>query len=145
MFDCIDTSPSVSWVGPQMWPAFADRVCSHLEQMAEGSGGRYLADDIAACICDGRMQLWVIMEGHAILCVVVTEVVTYPRLRAMRYVGLVGHRPWRWMRLSAAIEAAAKQHFGCEKMEALTQPRHMALLRTGGWEVFHVLSEKVLA
>jgi hypothetical protein len=144
MFDGADMSVRPFYVGPEVWPAFAERLRPHLEQMAAGSGGRYLAEDIAAAIAESRMQLWLALEGADILCAMVTELAIYPRLRAMRCVGIVGHRPWRWMRLLANVEQCAREKCDCTVMEALTQPEHVALLRTGGWRTWHVMSEKTL-
>jgi hypothetical protein len=59
-------------------------------------------------------------------------------------VGLVGHRPRRWIRLLYQVERAARETFQCDLMEALHQPEHGRLLTTGSWSVWHVLSEKAL-
>lgn len=112
--------------------------------MAAGSGGRYEAVDIVDAIIHARMQLWVVMEGNAILGVLTTEIIQYPRLRAMRGIGVVGHRSRRWMHLLANIEHAAKTHFGCDRGEMLHAPGDDRLLTTGGWRQWHILSEKVL-
>jgi len=118
-------------------------VRPHLQKMADGSGGRYLEEDIEADIKSGHFQLWIVIDGAEITCVTITQIMEYPRLRALRVVGLVGHRPRRWMHFMGHLELTAKQHFGCDRIEAMTQPRHIALLPRD-WNVFHVLSEKVL-
>jgi hypothetical protein len=112
--------------------------------MADGSGGRYLREDIQAAITSGVIQLWLALEGAEIVCAMTTQVMDYPRLRALRCIGVVGHRPRRWMHLMHHVEIAAKRHFGCDRMEAMHQPRHGLLLQTPGWQTFHVLSEKHL-
>ena len=144
MFDGIDRTVLPFFAGGEAWPKFAQRLRPHLEKMADGSGGRFLADDIAVAIERGTMQMWLALDGTDIACALITEVVNYPRLRAMRCVGVVGHRPRRWMHLMANVEAAAKEHFGCDRMEACHQPGHERLLRTGGWRVWHFMSEKPL-
>jgi hypothetical protein len=144
MFDGADLERQVVFVGPALWPTFAASVAPHFARMAEGSGGRFLATDIENSARAGSMQTWLMMEGPRIMAVIVTEVVQYPRLRALRGVGMVGSRPRSWTHLIARIEAAAKANFGCDIVEALHQPGHERLLTTGGWHPWHVLSEKRL-
>jgi hypothetical protein len=91
------------------------------------------------------MILWVVLDGPNVACVLVTEVVQYPRRRAMRLVGISGHRHRRWMHLLADVETAAREKFGCDLMQALHQPSHGRMLCTGGWAQFHILSQKALA
>lgn len=144
MFDGVDPGVIPFYVGIEGWAAFAPRVQPHIAKMAEGSGGRYTAEDINAAILQGIFQVWAALDGPDIAAVMTTQVVNYPRARAMRCIGVVGHRPRRWMHLLHNVEQAAKTHFGCTHMEALHQPRHSTLLRTGGWETTHCLSEKAL-
>lgn len=144
MFDGLDQSVVPFYVGAEAWPMFAERLRPHIKKMADGSDGRYLAEDITALIAWGHMQVWLALDGADIACMMVTEVVKYPRCSAMRCIGVVGHRPRRWMHLMSTVEVAAKEHFGCSRMEALHQPGHERLLTTGGWKVFHYLSEKPL-
>ena len=144
LFDGLDNTVRIFLLGADTWPSFAERVRPHIAKMADGSGGRFEARDIERAVTSGRMHLWVIMDGLDLACVVVTELHDYPRSRAMRYIGVSGRRPLRWMHLQANIEAAAKLHFGCDRMEALHQPGHERLLRTPGWRQWHILSEKML-
>ena|SRR5271165_6309170 len=144
MFDGMDMSVVPFFVGAEAWPSFAGRVRPHLEKMAAGSGGRYMADDLEVLIGLGAMQIWLALDGADIACVMVTEVINFPRLREMRCIGVVGHRPKRWMHLLATVEAAARENFGCGKFSALHQPEHVRLLATDGWQTTHCLSEKWL-
>jgi hypothetical protein len=144
MFDGIDTTVQLFYVGRESWPAFAERVRPHLEKMADGSGGRFDADDIHAAISVGRMQLWLVLFGSEILCAIVTEIIEYPQLRALRMVGIVGRNSRRWVDLLAKMECAARTVFGCKMMEALHQPGHERLLVTDGWRTYHILSDKTL-
>lgn len=144
MFDGIDTIVQPLFIGPTLLSVWLDRVRPHLDRMAAGSGGRFDTTDIVRALTDGAMHMWVAIEGATMLAVMVTEIHQYPRCRAMRCVGVSGHRPWRWMHLLACVERAAKENFGCDLMEAMHQAGHDRLLRTGGWRPFHVLSEKAL-
>lgn len=144
MFDGIDPFVKPVYVGSETWPAVCDKVQPYLQKMADGSGGRYLCEDIQNEILQGNFQLWLALDGTEIVCALMTQIMHYPRSRAMRLIGVVGHRPRRWMHLLHHVELAAKQGFGCDRMEAMHQARHGILLRTPGWREFHVLSEKVL-
>lgn len=144
MFDGLDRSVSPVYVAPSEVFRWGDKIAPALLKMAEGSGGRYHAPDIAAALISNRMQLWLALEGTQIGCVLVTEIVEYPRLRAMRCVGLVGHRPRRWMHLLRDLEEAAHNAFGCDVMEAFLPPGLERLLNTANWAPFHVLWEKPL-
>lgn len=144
MFDGADTSVTPLLLSPQDWPHFAERLQPHLAKMAAGSGGRYEAQDIEAEVRTGRMQIWLVLEGASILCAMMTQLVVYPRSRALRCIGIVGHRPRKWMPLLARVEECARRHMGCDRMECLHQSGHERLLRTGGWAAWHMLSEKIL-
>lgn len=144
MFDGLDTAVLLHYIAPTEFVRWAERVRPMLTRMADRSGDRFQADDIAIALAAGRMQLWVVLDGADIVCTLVTELIQYPRLRSMRCVGLVGHRPRRWMGLLADIERAARQCFGCSRMEALVAPGDERLLVTGGWQPFHGLWDKAL-
>lgn len=144
MFDGLDHSVQGLYVVPADLVRWVDRARPHLAKMADGSDGCYEVTDLLAAVAAGSMQLWLVLDGAEIACVMLTEIVQYPRKRAMRCVGISGSRPRRWMPLLANVERAARDHFGCDRMESLHQPRHGALLRTGGWREFHVLSVKEL-
>lgn len=144
MFDGIDAGVQALFIAPADLLRWAEHVRPHLAQMAEGSGGRYETPDLFAALAAGRMLLWIAVEGAEVRCVLLTELIVFPRLREMRCIGVVGHHPRRWMHLLAHVERTARDKFGCSRFSALHQPDHARLLRTGSWSVFHVLSEKPL-
>lgn len=144
MFDGLDNDVQVLLVCPSDILRWAERIRPHVEKMAEASSGRYETADIFAALAAGRMILWPVVEGIELACVLLTEIVQYPRRRAMRMVGISGYRARRWMHLLADVERASCERFGCDLMEALHQRGHGRMLCTDGWHEFHVLSEKVL-
>ena len=143
MFDGVDTTVIAHYVLPAQVRVWASRIRPHLAKISESSGGRYEASDMLAGLIAGRLQLWLALEGVSVLAVLVTEIATYPRLRAMRSIGLVGSRPRQWMGLLAAVEMAAHRHFGCTVMEAFHLPRLATLLP--GYRTTRSFSEKVIA
>lgn len=144
MFDGLDSTVTPFYVAPSEVFRWAEKITPALLKMAEGSGGRYLASDIAAALVCGRMQLWLAIDGTDIGCVLITEIVEYPRLRALRCIGLVGHRSRRWVHLTHDLEDAARKAFGCDLIEAFLPEGFERLLTTGGWTPFHALWQKAL-
>lgn len=142
MFDGADLSVQLLYVTPVQLMAWSERVRPHLARMAETSGGRYEAGDILTAVAASRMHLWAMVRGADLLGVLATEIHQYPRLRAMRLIGLVGHRPLLWRRLLSNLEASAKRDFGCSVMEAMHLPRFEVLLP--GFRPTHCFSEKVI-
>lgn len=141
-FDGIDTTVQPLFVPAQQLPAWVDHVRPHLAKMADRSGGRFHATDILECLAGGHMQMWIALRGAELLVVMVTEIHTYPRLRAMRLIGISGYKPLLWRRLLRRVEASAKQDFGCSMMESLHSPEHGVLMP--GYKTSHWFSEKVL-
>ncbi len=142
MFDGLDISSQAIFVAPRDLLHWADRIRPHVLKMALGSGGRYEASDLFAALASGRMLLWVAVEGADVRCVMIGEIHTFPRLKLLRLIGLVGHRPHRWRHLLEFVERQAREQFGCTMMESLHRPRFIALLR--GFVTTHWLSEKRL-
>ena len=128
------------------WPDCRFVIKPALQRMADGSGGRFLVEDIEAALADGRMQVWCLDSTDAGTpdCVLVTEVVSYPRLRAFRLIGFVGHHPRRWLHWLAWLEDVARRDFKCDRMEAFAPPGDERMLTTGGWTTWHILTEKRL-
>lgn len=141
MFDGLDGGVQAIYVAPADLLVWADRVRPYIEKMAAGSGGRYEDSDLFAALARGAMLLWIALHGSDICCVMIGEVVVYPRIKALRLTGLVGNRPLLWRRLLDAVEDQARRQ-GCVLMESVHQPSHGILLK--GYKATHWLSEKPL-
>jgi hypothetical protein len=126
------------------WPAWSNALSPQIERMAAGSGGRYLPEDIHAAILNRQFQAWIALDDGEVVCLLLTQVMSYPRLSALRCIGVVGTNPHRWTGLLSWLENEAVERFGCSRMEALHPVRQERLLTTGGWTTFHILSEKML-
>lgn len=142
MFDGVSSVVEPHFVGRYDVERWLPRVRPHLAKMAEGSNGNFLPEDIEACVREGKILLWLMLRGGDLMAVVATEIVNYPRARAMRFVGLVGHQPRSWAHIIVAVETSARQNFGCTKMEAMHIPKFRTLLP--GYRVTHWKSEKEL-
>lgn len=142
MFDGADHAVQALFIAPGDLARWTDHVRPHLAKMAVSSCGRYETTDLFAALAAGRMQLWIAMEDAQVLCVMLSELQVYPRLRALRLVGLSGHRPSKWRNLLPLVEQAAKERWGCTMMEAVHVPRFGAVLP--GYRTTHWFSEKVI-
>jgi len=144
MLDGPDNTLQPLYIPPEQILVWIDRLRPHIQKMADGSGGRFQTSDILTCLATGAMQCFVAIEGIDLLAVMLTEIMNYPRFRAMRCIGISGRDAPRWTHLMAAIEKVARENFGCTRIEALVQPGHERLLTTGGWRDSHHLIEKDL-
>ena len=122
-FDGANSTVEGLFVAPCDLLRWAHRVRPHVEKIAANSGGRYEAADVFAALASGRMLLWVAIEGVNLRCVLIGEVQVFPRLRALRLVGLCGHRPRRWRHLLSGVEEHARRVLGCDVVEAVHPPR----------------------
>lgn len=88
------------------WPlvsSFVDRVTDHMR-------GEFWPEDFRRMCRDNSMQLWVIVEGDAIVGAVTTEVIDYPRKRALRVVTVGGEGWSNWgPELSQAMDQFAEK------------------------------------
>lgn len=125
------------------FPSWSDQLRPAVAQMAQGSGDRWSVEDITDALTTGRMTAWLALDDNLIRCVLVTELVDYPRFRALRCIGLVGSQPLGWVKLLDWVEKQAVL-MGCERIEALHPVGHERLFVTPGWSTFHILSEKRL-
>ena len=142
MFDGVAAGVQLLFVAPSDLVIWASRISPHVAKMAEGSGGRFESSDIFAALASGRMLVWIVVQGADIRCVLVGEIISYPRLRALRLTGLVGNNPLKWRRLLDTIEDHARSVLGCSMMESFHQPRHW--LFAPAYRTTHCLSEKPL-
>lgn len=142
MSDVVDTGPVLVRVLPEEMGRWIERVLPHLAKMAEGSGGRFMAADIATAILRGEMHLWIILDGVSMACVFVTEFREYPRARSISFIGCVGRHPWNWAHLRYPVEEWARAN-GCSKAEAMV-PHIKWKLIFDDYAVDHIRLEKVL-
>jgi hypothetical protein len=91
------------------WVKEFDRCAPWIAAALEYSGGTHTLDDIAEGVARGLFQFW---PGRT--SVIITEIITYPRLRACHYF-LVGGTLEELALMRPEIEAWAKQ-LGCSRM-----------------------------
>jgi len=111
-------------VPPSKLEAFLPELRPYLERMAAGSRGRYETQDIIEAICAGRHQLWIVRGGApGIRAAGLTEIMQYPRARAVRFTACVGIG-WRdWKHLQNVVRAWAQDYAGCDFVEVIAPPK----------------------
>ena len=106
--------------------------------MAHRSNGRWEVPDIVEWLETQKMQLWLIFDGQSVRAVILTEIVVYPRKKALRLAACVArgwrdlihhrHDLWRW-----------GQEQGCDLFEALAPRKWLRAMPE--FKEFHVLME----
>lgn len=125
-------------VRPEEVAVIYPQIEDWVELMARRSRGRYLAKDFVSAIQTQEWQLWVVVEGGAVIAAIVTQLIKYPRRIAVHYRAIVGRDYKRWRHLEETISTWAKKN-GATLMESFAPP---------GWsrmtdrKIAHVLIEK---
>ena len=140
--DIVDLEPTPIFIAPSDLPRWIDGILPHIRKMADGSGGRFWAEDIVKALVNGSMQVWVVLIGAEIACVCVTDIHQYPRVRALRLLGVVGKGFRRWAHLLDHVEAWGRAR-GCQISEALLAgAKWMAMMP--GYRMDHLRVVKAL-
>jgi hypothetical protein len=108
---------------------FWGRVAPLLQKAIERGAGELELGDVYQRLQDRHMQLLVAVEGPTILAAFVTEVVQYPRKRALRVVlaGGTGAKKWKGA-LRAMLHTGARA-VGAKSLEVLGRPGWVRFLR----------------
>ena len=85
------------------------RLRQHVEAALEYSGGTHNFDDIVEMVQDNKLQVWPASES-----IVLTEIITYPRLKNLHYF-LAGGDLIELSRMRPMIEAWGKS-LGCTRV-----------------------------
>lgn len=104
----------VDWFWPQILPL--------IEKWIPCADGAYTADDIRSYAKFGVIQLFIFHTHEEIKLVCMTEIVQYPRIRAVRLIGMTGSRPRIILQFLPAFEQWAKAN-GAVRLESLVERR----------------------
>jgi hypothetical protein len=114
-------------------------VEADIEAALERSSGRMTAEDVFTDVSRGTKQLWLGADTK-INVVVVTEVIQWPRKRALSIVLATGKDRDDWLQHMDTLEDFARSH-DCDFLETWARPGWEKIL---GWKKTHVLLEKRL-
>ena len=106
--------------------------------MAVKSNGRWEVSDIVRFVANRDMQLWVSMEGDAVEAVLLTEIINYPRKKALRFSACVGRDWQKWSGFHTPIMEWGREN-GCDLFEVYA-PRKWRACFPEFWE-YHVMME----
>jgi len=107
----------------EWWDKAAPEIARALSR-----GGRYTVESIKEAILDRRMQLWLAVEGEAVLCVCVSEVLNYPVGRVGSVFICTGRNYDQWAHYMLDLTKWAKAE-GCFRMEAWARPGWFRILK----------------
>ena len=97
------------------WPA---GMWGYLERIAQRSSGRYLACDLAALVSGNRVAAWLVLVDAVDRGLILTEILIYPQLKAVRVFGLAGDGMEDWLDAAEAEITAFGESRGCSRLEA---------------------------
>lgn len=107
----------------QWWPKVELEIARAVKR-----GGRYSGQSVKDAILDRRMQLWLAVEDGQVICVCVTEILTYPLCRVASVFITVGRDYHKWAHYMLGLSEWAKAN-GCARMEAWARPGWFRILK----------------
>jgi hypothetical protein len=84
--------------------------------MAANSGGRWQVVDIVRLIGEKVQQVWISLNDGAVEAVLLTEIIVYPRKKALRFSSCVGKNWQNWAGFHEQIEEWGRAQ-GCDLFE----------------------------
>ena len=121
----------------EVYPLIKDRF----DAAVSTSNGRVLPEDVLALLIEGRLQLWVVLDGDKPLAVVIGEITIFPRLKDYRLICCVGEHREKWLHHLETIEDWARS-MGCTLGTAVARKGWVRLLKD--YKLSHVLLERAL-
>lgn len=112
-----------------VWPA----ARPHIEAGLFYGLGEYEAGDIKAELDQGGMQLWCVLDDR-LIAAVATQVLVYPRKRALRLVAAGGERLAEWLPLLDDALTDYARRRDCDWIETHGRPGWVRRLRGIGFE-----------
>lgn len=97
----------------RVWPL----VDKYVESALVYTNGAFLPEDVAAMCERGTMQLWMAVRGDNVLAALVTEIVNYPRRRAVGVPFIGGKEMRSWFRKALHTIEAWSKEMGCDAMQ----------------------------
>lgn len=97
---------------------YREIINSHVDSFVALLKGRYGRDDVFEQIKEGNWTLWVTHEDSKLKAVIITQVMTYPKIKEFQILLCHGENYKDWCYLISKMEEYAKL-LGCDKMVAL--------------------------
>lgn len=103
--------------------------------------GELTAGDMLDWGENGFAQVWIAGKDSKIFGVWVTDLVSYPRIKALRIIGLAGKFFNEWKHFEALLEQFAREQ-GCTRVEAYTRPGMARKMEKMGYKMSRQLVTK---
>lgn len=117
------------------------------------SGGKYIAEDVMEYIKINHMQIWLAFDEDELDGFILTQVIDYPRAKALRFLCLTGVRieGWQafmeviddWIPFTQQVEDWGKS-IGCKRSEIECPATWEIYMRNYAYKRGHVLLDKEL-
>jgi len=131
----------VSYVLPedyrQIWPL----IESYMDGAATYTYGRFTKEDILDDLLNKHQQLWIAFEGSEVFGAVVTEVLTYPRMRTlvMHFTG--GKKLPRWKNEMLQLLQQFARDNQCAVIESYGRPGWGKVFEKDGYKARFIYYE----
>lgn len=107
----------------QWWPKIELEVARALKR-----GNRYTVGSVKESILNRNMQLWLAIEDGRVLCVCITEILTYPLCKVMSVFVTIGREHHKWAHYMLGLNEWAKAN-GCTVGESWARPGWYRVLK----------------
>lgn len=113
-----------------VWPLIHD----YMKGAADYTYGRFTVEDIKNGIHNNPQQLWIAYEGEEVYGAVVTEIITYPQIKAlvMHFTGGKDLPKWKTPMLKL-LQTFGKEH-GCNIIESYGRAGWAKVFKDDGFE-----------
>lgn len=118
----------------KFWPDVENKVKDALKN----DGGRMTTSDIKRFIEQEIMQLWAVHDGE-ILATMVTQIVVYPRLKALRVLTLSGEGMDEWLDIVLDTLQGYGKEKGANVIEMIGREGWGKRLKKEGWETKQIV------
>lgn len=113
-----------------VWPA----VAGFIEAALAYTRGCYELEDIYHQLISGTHNLWVAFEGEQVLGAVITNIMQYPRKRALVCYMAGGDNLTSWKEPMMVLLTKFASDNGCDCMEATGRPGWLRMFKNEGCE-----------
>jgi hypothetical protein len=110
------------------------KIESFLELAANYTYGRFSANDIKTDLLTKQQQLWIAYDSNEVYGFVVTEVISYPRLKVLIMHFTAGKKLLKWKDLMLSdLQDFAKSN-GCKTIESYGRPGWAKIFKNDGYK-----------
>jgi hypothetical protein len=114
----------------EIWP----KIRGYINSATERTGGRYEPEDVLYEILDGKLLLWVALEGTDVIGVATSRFEEYPRKKVLMVPFLAGEQFSEWGDDMLSILRKWASDNGCSMLEASGRPGWARVFKDQGYK-----------